>query len=387
MRLLWFGDAACHTGFATVTHSILDVLKERHDVFVCGINYRGDPHPYPYPIYPAGICGDQWGVRRLHELTQTIEPDVIIINNDAWNVARFMQWPDVGVPILAYIPVDGHIIDRRTMPRLCGVSDSEAKIHNKLAAAIWYTEFGRREAEQAGFTGKSYVVPHGIDLEMYQSVPKDEARKVTGLPQGAYVVGNVNRNQYRKRLDITLRGFADLAEHRSDALLYLHCYEHDEHFRIHDYVKSLGLEGKVFLPQNKTSMYGIGVDMMKYVYSSFDLQISTSMGEGWGLTTMEGAACGVPQIVPAHTAFLEWAEEAAILHPSDPVVMNYGINMVMYPPTVSQVGYVLRSEYRQTFAEQRFGLSDERYQWPNIAARFETIVSEAMESYVAFHAG
>ena len=52
-KILWYGDAVSNTGFARVTHSVLDHLKEDHEVVVYGINYQGDPHDYPFKIYPV----------------------------------------------------------------------------------------------------------------------------------------------------------------------------------------------------------------------------------------------------------------------------------------------------------------------------------------------
>ena len=65
-RLFWVGDAVASTGFARATHKICDVLRETYEVHVLGINYHGDPHPYPYTIYPAWVpFGDAMGQRRM----------------------------------------------------------------------------------------------------------------------------------------------------------------------------------------------------------------------------------------------------------------------------------------------------------------------------------
>ena len=54
-KILWYGDACSNTGFARVTHSVLDHLSKEHEVVVLGINYTGDPHEYPYKI--VGLYG------------------------------------------------------------------------------------------------------------------------------------------------------------------------------------------------------------------------------------------------------------------------------------------------------------------------------------------
>src|SRR4030042_4693883 len=75
--------------------------------------------------------------------------------------------------------------------------------------------------------------------------------------------------------------------------------------------------------------HGVEEEMLPSVYSSFDVQLTTTQGEGWGLTTMEGMACGVPQIVPDWSALGEWAREAALLVPcSTHAVTPNGVNVV-----------------------------------------------------------
>src|SRR3569623_1446521 len=64
-RLLWVGDAGAATGFATVTHSVLEQLHPAWDVIVSGVNYDGAPHSFPYAIMPACHGGDMWGMDRF----------------------------------------------------------------------------------------------------------------------------------------------------------------------------------------------------------------------------------------------------------------------------------------------------------------------------------
>ena len=52
-RLLWIGDALVPTGFATVTHAVLNYLRHDWDVVVSGVNYDGSAHKLPYPVMPA----------------------------------------------------------------------------------------------------------------------------------------------------------------------------------------------------------------------------------------------------------------------------------------------------------------------------------------------
>ena len=76
-KILWYGDAVSNTGFARVTHSILNHLKEHHEIVVYGINYTGDPHQYPFKIYPAAghNAQDRFGIGRIQQIVEVENPD------------------------------------------------------------------------------------------------------------------------------------------------------------------------------------------------------------------------------------------------------------------------------------------------------------------------
>ena len=71
-KILWYGDAVSNTGFARVTHSVLDHLKKEHEVVLYGINYQGDPHDYPFKIYPGAAHNpnDRFGVGRIQQILE-----------------------------------------------------------------------------------------------------------------------------------------------------------------------------------------------------------------------------------------------------------------------------------------------------------------------------
>lgn len=73
-----------------------------------------------------------------------------------------------------------------------------------------------------------------------------------------------------------------------------------------------------------TAAVGVPREMLQYIYNSFDVQISTTLGEGFGLPQLEGMACGVPQIVPDWSALGEWARDGAVLIPCTSTQANSG---------------------------------------------------------------
>lgn len=370
------------TGFARVTHNILRYLSETWDVTVLGINYRGDPHPYPYPIYPAAMGGDPWGIRRLPELCQLVKPDVVLMLNDPWNLARAFGQLDFGeIPTVAYMPVDA--------PNL---APKFARPLDALTCAIWQTEFGRDEARKGGHSGWSEVVYHGVDPDIYYPMDRREARQHLRLdrylPEGAYVVGNVNRNHLRKRLDLTIEAFARwvLRYDRDDAYLHLHCSTQDVGWDLPQLAEYYGINDRLILTDTALSTWeGIPESDMRAVYNGFDVQLSTSSGEGFGLTTLEGMACGIPQIVPHYAALGEWPIGAVHSLPiSGTMAAVNGINTLPGVVSLKATIEALEETYRsQTLRRElsRLALAkaqEPQFRWEYAAQRFNEILRKVI---------
>ncbi|MBX7209478.1 MAG: glycosyltransferase family 4 protein [Verrucomicrobiaceae bacterium] len=364
------------TGFATVTHNILAHLHRRWDAAVSGVNYDGAAHPFPYRIFPAWQGGDMWGMDRFAHVCAEFAPDAVVINNDWWNVAGFLERAPRGVPVIGYMPVDGTNMSRDITPKLDG-----------LSAAVWYTGFGREQARLAGFRGRDHVVPHGIDTTIFRPVDRALARETLGLPADSFIVGNVNRNQPRKRLDVTIRYFAEWIARRRvrDAFLLLHCARQDTGWDLAALAAHHGVADRVIFTGGEKMRDATDKGFMPLVYSALDVQVSTTLGEGWGLTTMEGMACGVPQIVPDWAALGEWSV-SAIRIPCSTQLAHPEINTIGALPDMLPFVEALHDLYqnprrRRLMSRQGLRLTaSERFEWKNVAARMDTVIREVVES-------
>jgi D-inositol-3-phosphate glycosyltransferase len=380
-KLLWVGDIVCHTGFARVTENILSGLRENWDIKVVGINYPGDPHDLPYPIWPARNGGDIWGIGECAAVIDRERPDAICILQDPWIVSRFATEINRGpIPMAAYMPVDANNQNPDVCQRL-----------NNLDLAIFYTRFGEVECRMAGYKGESAIIPHGVNTEIYRPICKKEARsrmEVDNLPENAFIFGNVNRNSPRKRLDLSIEAFARWLRQRAgaadrieDAYLYLHCSNHDT---AGIYAMQLanywGVSRRLIMPDQRlvTPYEGLPEHQMPLVYSSFDVQISTTLGEGWGLSQIEGAACSIPQIVPQFAALGEWMAAAAWQVPCSGRVTHPVINTIGAVPDVGEMVRALDLFYRRPDVREKYSqlalacAQKPEFRWQNIAERFDT---------------
>lgn len=400
--LLWIGDAVAPTGFARVTHSVLDRLSSKYSVNVLGINYMGDPHPYKYPIWPAmqaANAGDAIGVGRTADLLNRIKPDIVCVLNDPWIIGSYLEivkdynkqaglWyeqvkqthPNVQRPkpvaFVSYTPVDA----RNVKPEVVQSFDDADHV-------VAYTNFGANEFLISGLTAPLSVIPHGNDSKVFKPVSKLEARKRLSLSPDWYIVGAVNRNQPRKKLDLTFKYFGQWAKDKPDNVrIYYHGSLKDQGWDIIDLARINGVDNRLIITkETMNSTSGVEVEVLRDVYNSFDVQISTTSGEGWGLTTMEGMACGVPQIVPDWSALGEWPRGAvAYVSCIEEVVHTGGINTIGGIASGAEIVQMLEHMYTST--EDRLALgkaglalvNQNRFSWGAIARQFENVFNEAM---------
>jgi glycosyltransferase involved in cell wall biosynthesis len=388
-RMLFVGDAVVSTGFAKNTHHLLSGAQPEWEVSVVGLNYHGDPHEYPYPIYPASRGGgeDGFGIARLPDLIKTIGPDVVVIQNDPWNLPAYMQTTlGMKVPTVAILAVDGLNCRGRAL--------------NGLAGAIFWTQFGQVTAAKGGYTGPSYVLPLGVDTGIYKPGDRETARRAAGLPAnrippGSFIVGNVNRNQPRKRLDLSIAYFAEWVKTRQipDAFLYLHVAPTgDAGWDILQLSQYYNITNRVICIQPEIG-FGDSEESLANTYRCFDVQINTGQGEGFGLTTIEGMACGIPQIVGEWAAFgpQGWVENAAIKIPCTSTYTTPGeINSIGGIPDRKLFIEALDAVYqdhqlRQNASSRGLELVNRPvFRWPTLSEQFSAIVSEIIDTNSLF---
>ena len=376
-RLLYWGDSPTEeTGFARVGRVLCHYLSRAWDVSYLGLSYSGDPHPFPYRIYPAqqNPKQDMFGYARARTIVEHEKPDVVLMNTDTCVVAeavhRSRNW-EHRPKIVAYSPIDSP-----------GVKGPIAEKLSELDLFVSYTEFGLREMRAAGFWGNAIVAPHGIEAGLYQPHDKAKARAaiVPGVPADAFLVGNVNRNQPRKRLDLTVMYFAEWVRRGrapANAALYLHCAKRDAGWDLSELAKKLDVADRVFIAVD--DMVDLPPEsMMPLVYSALDVQVTTTLGEGWGLTQLEGMSCGTPQIVPDWSALGEWAKPAARLVPCTGLEVISGYTTFGFGGVVDKEAFLDALDemagpeaVRADYASRGLSLArDPRFSWASVAETF-----------------
>lgn len=390
-KLFIIADACVDTGFSRVTHSLIDNLYKRWKIDILAINHYGDTHPIqkldnvnvwtPTAYQP----GDVYGLSRVEKLLKGIQPDVVLVINDPWIAAEYVQpFKDTPGKKLLYTPIDALNIK----------SMYPEELNKGFDHVIAYTNFGRQELTRAGLKVPTSVIPHGIDKKIFFPLNKSEVRKQAGLSDDLYIVQVVDRNQVRKRVDLALYYFSEWVKRTNkpdNVRFYYHGAMIDEGWDLGQIAKYLGIDNRLILShQNLNPAHGFPIEAMKMVYGIPDVKLSTCMGEGWGLTTMESMACGIPQAVPNYSALGEWCRDAngtPVVEYTDispiPFFNTRGLNTIGGVPDMESCISALEKlyqnkEYRDDLAARGYRLvTQPQFEWQNIAREFEKVFSIA----------
>ncbi len=324
-RLLVVGDATAPTGFARVIASVLEHLGERYEIHQLGIKYRGGSHNLPWTLHPTS---DSRGLGELPELCAALAPDLVWLVNDVWVLGDYIKALEpVGRTgqrprVVAYCPVESAPLSPAFLAALRGV--------DRLVA---YTRYGQCALEAAADRldePPSWPaidqIPHGIDTQQFYPLaplgedPIASRRACRAALFGhhrlddAFIVLNANRNQPRKRIDITVEGFAAFARERPDACLYLHMGTEDVGWNLRALADQFGISDRLIISVDQRRPPRLTPAQLNHVYNACDVGVNSSTSEGWGLTAFEHAATGAAQIVPGHTSPEElWSGAAELI--------------------------------------------------------------------------
>ncbi|HEX2078728.1 MAG TPA: glycosyltransferase family 4 protein [Longimicrobium sp.] len=331
--VLVVGDGAAPTGYARVIHSVFSRLAGRYRVEQLATHYEGAPHEWPWRLHPTDGARDPLGEAALLPLVARLRPDLVFVVNDPVAARRYAAqlapWRQAGGGRLAaYCPVDVAPLSPELVAPLAGTD---------LLAT--YTEFGRdvlRAALAAAGDGVPpacpplHRVPHGVDARTF--FPLDAAPLAAGGPADrsgarrrlfgdapglgdAFIVLNANRNQPRKRIDLTIEGFARFARGKpADVHLYLHMGVKDCGWDVRALAQRHGVYERLMMTTDQGVMPFVDDATLNLIYNACDVGVNTAAAEGWGLASFEHAATGAAQVVPDHTALRElWAGAAVPL--------------------------------------------------------------------------
>lgn len=392
-KILLVGLHIPNMGFSRVMQHIVRAAIVHYEVHFIGLGYDGVVQKMnDYTLYPSQQeqNRDVLGIQQFQRLLNQLQPEVCFILHD-------LQWMRYYAPILAtydapitaitYLPVDGYL-----------------NAHNKHLAAplavfdycIFYTKFGEEmivphipHGEQKTTTS---VIPHGVDLTTFYpldtnpSIRRQKARSLLFPEQpelnDAFIVLNANRPWPRKRIDLTIKGFAKFAKDKpKNVKLYLHHARTNEVERAQ--IMALIYEEKIY---GRLLINDVEADLtneqLNYLYNACNIGLNTTMGEGWGLINMEHAATGAAQILPTQPVLKEiWKDNAVFMNTSNRTKVWFA-PLEMESTTIDEVAAALETiyqnaDYRSNIEEKgAHHIQQATFQWKQIEQQWTNLFSQ-----------
>ncbi len=303
MRILWLSNPPWSpSGYGEQTGLFVPRLQNMGHEVACVANYglQGVIQEWNgLTVYPAD---QQWGNRTTKTYADHFKADLVIALCDAW-VLKPQEWAD-GLKISVWAPVDHHPVPPAVF----------ATLNDERVRPISMSNFGDHQMRQLGLD--PCYVPHGIDLNVFKPQPeiRDGVRDELGIPKDVFLVGMVAANKGnpsvpRKSFPQAFQAFSRFAADHDDAWMYVHTNAQPQGGGGISLDKlAIATDcptGRVRFPPDEAWDLGMPSSVVSAMYAAFDVLLSPSMGEGFGIPILEAQACGVPVITSNHSAMVE----------------------------------------------------------------------------------
>jgi len=303
MRILFYGESPiCETGAGRVDLHVLDtIVAAGHSVdMVAFDHFWGDSYDherYPYPIVDT---------TNVQEARAEIEKrdgqfDILFISAD-------MHVPNILIELVAKYPsivlaaIDGQVLD--------------AKFISSLSVALCPVVYSQYSYQQVlgvlpQMKEHFHCTPLGCEPEVFYPVTIEERtayrKQAFDIDDDTFLVSITNRNAMRKDIARGIKAFKLFHDRVPNSKLYLHMQRKDLGGDVALQAELLGLKNGEFFCTNPeyNAVGGYNRATLNRMYNAADVGISTSRGEGWGLTTTEYMAAGTPFVGPNNTTFPE----------------------------------------------------------------------------------
>lgn len=294
MKICFVTDLAIQgSGYMSLSLPICTQLAEKHELKLIGLGNRGEQHPFPFTIFPAGDM--QTVMRTAQFLYAAWQFDVMIVALD--------------IPIQ-----EGMLRSMANRPfKYVGIFPVEADplclswsmILSSMDKQFIISEFGTKEA-QARFIETAEHLPIGIDTSAWQmpdAVTKSALRRTMGIEDDEFVVLTVADNQERKNLWLNFKAFAMFSKEHPRSRYIVVTREHSPAgWKLRDLaLDPFGIGERESMEagyniSDKLLILERGMPFAELwkLYAMSDAFLLLSKAEGLGLPLMEAMSVGVP---------------------------------------------------------------------------------------------
>ena len=217
---------------------------------------------------------------------------------------------DLRHPWFPIVPIDGNPIN-----------ELNKRVLRYCVRPIAVSKFGVRQLREIGLD--PYYIPHAIDPEIFKPGDQIEARKAKGIPEDAFVALAIADNSTypsRKNWEQLIPAWAAFIQTHPEAILMVHTCLNDDRDGL-DLISMFRAYGvprrNLFATDSYSYAMGISTKNIAEMYRCADVTICIG-NEGFGMSTVESQACGIPVIG------VDWAATPEMMHSGYMIKQEYG---------------------------------------------------------------
>ena len=317
------------TGYSKVAYNLLkqaSTLAPRVKLFHYG--FQRHPTTPGHRKAPPGVNQydaaanedpkeEGFGFNKIYDYLEMVGPDVVMIYNDPLVIYKFIESMKHDKKTSTYklwIYVD-QVYDGIATPLMKSIRDHADRIY-------CFTDIWKQKFLSYGEFPDVRILEHAVDTTTFSALAEDARlalRKNLGIPASGVIFLNANRNSQRKRLDVTLAGFARLLKTTPNAYLIVATNLNPQGGAYYDVplifqremtkqnLDPLMLSHLVLIDTSPPNV--IGDEGINQLYNVADIGLNTSDGEGFGLCQLEHMSTGAPQVVTDVGSFRSFLDE------------------------------------------------------------------------------
>jgi glycosyltransferase involved in cell wall biosynthesis len=318
-KITWYSNAPwAPTGYGSQTAQVLKRLKKDNYDVAAIANYGLEAastswatESGPIPVYPRGM--EMWSndVTPAHHhdwIGGNKEiPNLLITLFDVW-VFKGPKWSECKVA--SWVPID-HLPAPDDVAKWCA---------QDFVSPIAMSKFGKQMLENKNI--ECFYVPHALEKsfvpteKIKNSTGDITGREFMGIGEDKFVVGMNAANKgvapMRKAFGENLIAFSIFAQNHDDAVLYLHTDPTGGGGGVNlpELLKAVGVKPHQYkFVDPYLYRTALPIEVVAATYTAMDVFLGVSMGEGFGVPTIEAQACGTRVIVSDFAASSELVGE------------------------------------------------------------------------------
>jgi glycosyltransferase involved in cell wall biosynthesis len=336
VRLLVLGHWS-HTGFGVVTEALTSrLLALGVDARILALNHRGEPVKGPLQgrVWPLNTLGQYFNgnlpaaamdgtLWRQLDSEDDWQADGVLVIADMSGLLGYIgqltkDSPWLTTPVWHYCPIEG---DNLT-PAWVDVW--------KMFKPVAMSHYGARVIGE--LTGQSVpMVYHGVDTDVFRPASvadplrmdgrrlstKAACKAAFGLDPDRLMIFRSDRLVERKFYDRFVEAMVPVLDASPETDVLIHCRPIDEGLDLYQELMRapVRLHSRFKLTNQHDSFRGLSTEGLVALLNAADVYVSTSGGEGFGLTLAEALACEVPVVVNGWAAETEVVAEGGVLVP------------------------------------------------------------------------